>query len=262
MQKRLVFVLFALFLAVLPKKSAAQQPVESPEETTIEAVEADENFENTEAENFENTEAAPPIPAPKNGPERRVFDPSGYEKAVAGIDYSKDFAPPEPRPKTWDAPKIDLGKWAAAFKWLFIALGAALIGWMLFQFKKGPLSRKIEPFEPIDAASIDGLEGRHSVSDFEKMAREAAEKGQFALAVRFLFLAVLKKASQRGHLVWTREKTNRDYLRELSGKPFQADFRRAAQVFDRVWYGEEPIERDDFEQKMRPALEAVLLKMG
>ncbi|MEC5393723.1 DUF4129 domain-containing protein [Bergeyella sp. RCAD1439] len=73
-------------------------------------------------------------------------------------------------------------------------------------------------------------------------------KGDFRRAVRYQFLYVLKKMTDRGVLEWMPDKTNRDYVEELAGHPKQRDFARLSRVFDYVWYGEFSLERSQYEK--------------
>jgi hypothetical protein len=74
--------------------------------------------------------------------------------------------------------------------------------------------------------------------------------------VRLYFLDLLKKLNENGVIVWTKDKTNRDYLSELFSKQFHFDeIRRLTLAYERVWYGEHiPTEesyrelRNDFQQ--------------
>ncbi|WP_245328349.1 DUF4129 domain-containing protein [Hymenobacter aquaticus] len=87
---------------------------------------------------------------------------------------------------------------------------------------------------PYDAAA----ENIHAL-DFNALLAEAEAAGNYRLAVRLGYLAVLKQLTDRGLIQWQPEKTNHDYLRELTARPLRPAFRELTQQFEYVWYGEQ-----------------------
>jgi hypothetical protein len=78
-------------------------------------------------------------------------------------------------------------------------------------------------------------------------ARRRAEAGDRREAVRYLYLAALLALEERGHIRLDRAHTNRELLADLSARPELASrFRTVIEVFDRVWYGFQPISQEEF----------------
>lgn len=75
-----------------------------------------------------------------------------------------------------------------------------------------------------------------SILKFEK-------QGDYRSAVRYQFLFILKKLSDNNLISWNQEKTNKDYVADLSNSPLNKDFRNLSYIFDYVWYGEFPINK-------------------
>lgn len=74
-------------------------------------------------------------------------------------------------------------------------------------------------------------------------AQELAEGRDFRTAVRYLYLSTLLTLDERGLLRYDRSKTNREYLRSVAGQPaLAATLREVIDVFDRVWYGFQPLD--------------------
>nr|WP_262904575.1 DUF4129 domain-containing protein [Hymenobacter lucidus] len=75
--------------------------------------------------------------------------------------------------------------------------------------------------------------------DFNALLGEAEAAGNYRLAVRLGYLFVLKQLTDQGLVQWQPDKTNHDYLRELSAGTLRPAFRELTQQFEYVWYGEQ-----------------------
>lgn len=78
------------------------------------------------------------------------------------------------------------------------------------------------------------------------LLQQAIDKGNYRLAIRFYYLLVLQKLSASGDIVWHQEKTNRDFIKELEGKPYQSLFEETTRFYDFVWYGNFVINKERF----------------
>lgn len=85
------------------------------------------------------------------------------------------------------------------------------------------MSDEIENIEEIDA-------------DAEYKA--ALANGNYRLAIRMMFIKSLQKLSANNLIEWEKEKTNRDYTRELNDVSLRQSFRRTASIYELVWYGD------------------------
>ncbi len=130
-----------------------------------------------------------------------------------------------------------------AIRWLIIAALLASLVWATvlllrrFQLRQAKLkddgmgeeSREIlgEQFDA-DLTSDDLL----------KTAAEMARKGEYRLAIRRAYLALLYELEQRGKVHLHRAKTNRDYLGELQNEPYiYPPVASLTNNYERVWYG-------------------------
>ena len=78
-----------------------------------------------------------------------------------------------------------------------------------------------------------------------KRADELSSGGDYRTAVRYLYLSSLLLLEERGLLRYDRSLTNREYLRTIRHKPRLATvLRNVIEVFDRVWYGYQPISKE------------------
>jgi len=99
----------------------------------------------------------------------------------------------------------------------------------------------------------EGLEGEFLTADLAlKRAEELSTGGDYRTAVRYLYLSSLLLLEERGLLRYDRSLTNREYLRTIAHKPhLTAVLRQVIDVFDRVWYGFQPISKPDYDAYAR-----------
>src|ERR1043165_1444161 len=82
---------------------------------------------------------------------------------------------------------------------------------------------------------------------FDKLIEEAKTAGNYRLAVRLLYLKMLKAMSDAGLIKWQRHKTNFEYYYELKGENIRSEFHTLTLVFESVWYGHHEITAGEFD---------------
>lgn len=88
---------------------------------------------------------------------------------------------------------------------------------------------------PLDFSESE--ENIHQVN-FDELIAEAAERGDFRKAVRLHFLQLLKQLSDKNLIAWQLDKTNSDYLAELSKSTYGRQFGEIAYLYEYIWYGD------------------------
>lgn len=84
--------------------------------------------------------------------------------------------------------------------------------------------------------------------NFDTLIAKAKGENNFRLAVRYLYLQLLQKLSAAGAISFAVDKTNAEYVRELSDKPFKSDIQELTRYYDYVWYGEFEMNADQYER--------------
>lgn len=74
--------------------------------------------------------------------------------------------------------------------------------------------------------------------EIDPLLMEALKKGDYRLATRFRFLALLQLLNQRKYINWKRENTNRYYVQQLFGNEIQLSFKQLALIYESIWYGD------------------------
>ncbi len=81
-----------------------------------------------------------------------------------------------------------------------------------------------------------------------QQAQTQAQGGDYRTAVRYLYLSTLLSLEERHLLRYDRSLTNREYLRSVAHKPHLFTLLRdVVDVFDRVWYGYQPIDEATYQ---------------
>ncbi|MEZ4511834.1 MAG: DUF4129 domain-containing protein [Chloroflexota bacterium] len=80
-------------------------------------------------------------------------------------------------------------------------------------------------------------------------AQQLAEGGDYRTAVRYLYLSALLLLEEHNLLRYDRSRTNREYLRSVAHRPeLAAILQEVVEVFDRVWYGFQPLGQSDYDR--------------
>lgn len=80
-------------------------------------------------------------------------------------------------------------------------------------------------------------------------AQQLAEGGDYRTAVRYLYLSALLLLEEHNLLRYDRSRTNREYLRSVAHRPeLAAILQEVVELFDRVWYGFQPLGQDDYDR--------------
>lgn len=129
----------------------------------------------------------------------------------------------------------------------YILFGAAV----LFVIWKLIGADKASPFTSgsqklvTDPALVE--EDIHAI-DFDAAIEQAIAEGRHRRAVRLTYLKLLKQLTDRGVIHWRIDKTNRDYLNEVSAHDIRLPFAQATRFYEYVWYGDFPLDAASFAQ--------------
>lgn len=128
------------------------------------------------------------------------------------------------------------------FSWLFyIAIAAAVIFLVYILVNEGGTglftvnrNKAINTYEDITAENIEN-------ADINTLIKNAENDNDYRLAIRYYYLLVLKTLSLKNYIKFEDDKTNNEYLDEVSNKPFSKDFAYTSYLYNYIWYGEFPL---------------------
>jgi len=196
--------------------------------------------------------------------QRKGFDQKKWKSLKEGMDYSSQKKQ-EKQEKQVQAPSGGFGLGKVA-KFLIIATGIGLLVFLILKMATGDdiFARRNRKLKPATAdINLEEIEENLEEAELEDPIRQAAGAGNFALAVRLYYLSILKELSLKKRIRWKRDKTNGEYMRELAGSPLFGQVQEATLIFERVWYGQVELGRDDFlqmENKFKSTVAAVIGK--
>ncbi len=129
----------------------------------------------------------------------------------------------------------------ALISWLLNLVGVVVLAGVV-AYTVNELLKSLAGEAHLRADGGDGGAPLTADSAFQR-AQELAEGRDFRTAVRYLYLSTLLTLDERGLLRYDRSKTNREYLRSMASQPaLAATLREVIDVFDRVWYGFQPLD--------------------
>jgi preprotein translocase subunit SecG len=205
---------------------------------------------------------------------------SAWSNAKSGLDYSKHKTNKKKKSTDPNEP-VDDGDysdaveedesaipvvsdfWSGFFKFLFIAMAVIILAFIIANmvgaegWALAPSNKKIKPQAAIPI-TLENIEERIHESDLDRYIREALEKENYPMAVRLYYLAIIKELSLKKWIKWKKDKTNRDYIRELSTTDWYPNFRSVTAMFEKVWYGKKELGGMDFRSSVQPIFQSLL----
>lgn len=104
--------------------------------------------------------------------------------------------------------------------------------------KKKPPVAAAKALADGDALALDG-------SEWDRETERLLRQGDIRLAYRALYLGLLSELHSQGRIVFSRNRTNWQYVRSYKGESaMRREFADLTDVFDQVWYGLVPISGD------------------
>lgn len=187
-----------------------------------------------------------------------VISPSKFDKqAISGYKNKKEFQYDEVQGQQiswWD--RFWMWFWNSlgelfvgaasnsVSRYFFIAAGVAFVIFVVVKIigAENIFSKKAK--ETI--LHYDVLNENIHEIDYEKELQRLVAERKYRLAVRLLYLQALKKLSDADIIQWQPDKTNYNYLTEISRPELKTDFSKLTTQFDYIWYGDFPVDEDKF----------------
>jgi hypothetical protein len=200
------------------------------------------------------------------GPDYPWYDPQ--EDEIRRIDVRPPRDPAPHRTSTWEVRELPETQGTSAFaqylwatlNWAFWALLTLLLVGLVIVLVRAYLRGQAgtgwdtSGDRAGDGRSEDDLieslpfQVDRPRSDLLDEARRHYEQGRYGQAIVYLFSYQLVQLDRHHAIRLTRGKTNRQYLRELHGRPDLARILAATMVaFEDVFFGHHPLDRQSFE---------------
>lgn len=197
--------------------------------------------------------------------ESRDFTTSDWRRATKGIDY---------RNSTDDRDNVneDVGDslggknsalerkaknlggaagaaWNGLVKIIFGLFVIALIGLIVYFVLRGENFFKNKKKVPKTTSfDLEEVETNLAASNLDQFIIQAENEGNYRLAIRLHYLAIIKTLSQKKIIRYKKNKTNHVYVTKVSTTSFGEAFRQATSAFERIWFGQNTFTEMDYQQ--------------
>lgn len=88
-------------------------------------------------------------------------------------------------------------------------------------------------------------------ANLDKALSEAMKVPDYRMAIRLNYLQVLQALAKKKMINWRIDKTNEKYIRELEEAVLQSRLTGLTVIFEKIWYGNKEIGREDYEQLIK-----------
>jgi len=130
-----------------------------------------------------------------------------------------------------------------AIPWIVLGL---LLFFILKFFLKVNTRNATDVIETIPSIQLTNDEELINNMQLNELIAQAIQVKDYRLAVRFYYLLILQKLTDKELIVWQQEKTNEDFIREVAKLKIASDFTEITQLYDFVWYGNFEINEPEF----------------
>ncbi len=170
------------------------------------------------------------------------FPEARYRELLEEVRFEPPVEEDEPAATAWEIGDIDLPEPIA-----YAILGLLLLplAYLVYRILNDiDLRRRTREEEDPGLIQIEDIEEEALVASGVSLSlQERAEKaGRFDVAVRLLYIQLLKDL-QDGRLIrYRRDYSNRDYRRQLRNSDLLTDFHAVTIDYERYWFGKYPID--------------------
>lgn len=135
--------------------------------------------------------------------------------------------------------------WFQSLMWIIIIGGfAGAIMWYLANNNVGLFRKKDK--KVVNADDDGEIPENIFAINYQQEIDKAASQGNYRLAIRLMYLRLLRNLSERNIIQYKQDKTNFDYLMQLQPTVYYKDFFRVTRHYEYSWYGEFNVSSDAY----------------
>jgi len=129
--------------------------------------------------------------------------------------------------------------------WMIAIFFVLFVLYRLF-LTKGAFKRESKKIQDnLPKAEEENISGE---SDFDNLINQAIQNNNYRQAIRYQYLRTLHKLADKNFIELAMDKTNFQYVREISNPVFQNDFASLTLNYEYVWYGEFMIDKNVYQK--------------
>ena len=129
--------------------------------------------------------------------------------------------------------------------YLLLAIGILIIIRLLYRYDV--FKRRAAQQNPPDIQLADDEKIVKS-SNISELIKNAKAQNDHRMAVRYLYLNLLRQLDEREYIRFKKDKTNDDYIAEFKHQPLIPEFENLTYYYDFIWYGQYPLDEAFFSQ--------------
>lgn len=132
----------------------------------------------------------------------------------------------------------------SALPYLIIAGIIVFIIWLFYRLNPGAKILKSQ-----EAPDVFFTEEEEIIKtkDIQKLIQKALENQDYRLAVRYSYLLILKRLSNAHIIEYEFDKTNSDYIAEITSENINQQFKKVTTLYDYIWYGSFSVTQADYQ---------------
>jgi hypothetical protein len=143
--------------------------------------------------------------------------------------------------------KSNVGFNPGSLKYAWVVLVLLILGFVIYKLLPAWDRNNLKNKEKL-LISLDELdEEQIRAMDILTPLEQALKNGDYRTAYRLRYLSVLKELISRNIILYKKEKTNYEYLLQLTGLAIYEPFRLLTFNFDGIWYGDLIIDKARYE---------------
>lgn len=127
-----------------------------------------------------------------------------------------------------------------------ILMGGLVVFFLFIAITKTRLYRIFYSDKEIESPGYEFANTVDPSFDFDEAIRLQMSQQQYRIATRLLYLKVINQLRVKEYIHFSKEKTNVDYLRDLTDEDLKTRFYAITTIYNHVWYGDVEIAEDQF----------------
>lgn len=239
---------FLSIIVILSSSLFAYSQIEGADYQDIEKTIDEVATENEEGEPYNFDAHFDSFQIEKQPLKRTQLDSIKWKELVKDYDFSNTPKPKNIQPtkiRDWKIPKPKsfLGLGQVLLIILLIIVLTVIVFLIIRQVRKGDVRvNDDEIWWQIDLEKSDSAE--IILSD---RLKNALDNGEYAIAIRLNYLQLLNELNRYNFILWKKDKSNADFIKELKSREFHNDFRQLTRRFERAWFGRKITNRETYE---------------
>jgi hypothetical protein len=199
--------------------------------------------------------------------QEQLWSDEDWEKSKKGLDYSTEQK--KKKEKKEPTQKEDSRDWniaeflmrltnSNAFKILSIVIIIGLLVFIIIRLIKTNSTGKGKRVPDLSVKeALQNVENDLPDADLSHLLNMTIDAEDYKSAIRILYLHIIQQLNAHNHIVWKKDKTNNDYVREMRTHSSYQSFREVTLLFEVIWYGDTDI-NESLYHKVEPVFKNYL----